>query len=41
MTSNPSTVSVALFVDASNHKPIAARWGEGSSLWQTVYLQSF
>ena len=38
---NPSTVSVTLFVDGSTNKPLAARWGEGSDLWRTVYLQSF
>ena len=38
---NPSTVSVTLFVDATTNKAIAARWGEGSTLWRTVYLQGF
>jgi hypothetical protein len=38
---NPSTVGVTLFVDASTNKAIAARWGEGASLWRTVYIQGF
>ena len=38
---NPMTVSVTLFVDATSNQAIAARWGEGSSLWRTVYIQGF
>ena len=38
---NPSTVSVTLFVDATTNKAVAARWGEGATLWRTVYIQSF
>jgi hypothetical protein len=38
---NPSTVSVTLFVDVATNKAIAARWGEGSTLWQTVYIQGY
>ena len=38
---NPSTVSVTLFVDATSDKAIAAQWGEGSTLWRTVYIQGF
>jgi hypothetical protein len=38
---NPMTVSLTLFVDATSKQAIAARWGEGSSLWRTVYIQGF
>jgi hypothetical protein len=38
---NPSEVSVTLWLDRDSDAPLAVRWGEGKTLWRTMYVEAF
>jgi hypothetical protein len=37
----PNEVSVTLWLDRGTSAPLAVRWGEGDSLWRTMYVEAF
>ena len=37
----PNEVSVTLWLDRETSTPLAVRWGEGRSLWRTLYVEAF
>jgi hypothetical protein len=38
---NPGEVSVTLWLDRETSTPLAVRWGEGETLWRTMYVEAF
>jgi hypothetical protein len=37
----PAEVSVTLWLDRETNAPLAVRWGEGKTLWRTLYVEAF